>query len=434
MPTLSDIASMRETPRNKTMGYLSDFLNYLDQNALQKQFGYRNPVTGVISEALGIPAAARVANKLSYGEPITNVGKANVPLIPEDTAEAAMFTAPIAGKYLKTAGKMAGEAINNAMVYGEGNLAKITPQPMRMFVGPNSATFDKVNAVRAHEMERAGVDPEKIWQETGTFRGPDKQWRQEISDVGSKITDDVYHGIKEKQSFTGPASQALTHEELYKAYPELANIESGLYASQRPSGTYDASTKTITASGPGTTSQKSAMLHELQHAIQQKEGFARGGSASSIAPDIAQAKYDLKEIERQMSHLHDKASDEARYYIAKAKEEPEYKKFVDEAFAKYKAQLGEKSDKNPFGVDLNDAVKFHIIEKNGLVNKLGTQAENLRKLAGLEPVEAYRNLAGEAESRATQARMKMTEEERRKIFPLNSYDVPIKNLIVKYRD
>jgi hypothetical protein len=132
MPTLSEIASIRETPRNQAYGYISDFLNYLDKNALQQQFGYRNPVTGVISEALGIPAASRVANKLSYGEPITNVGKANVPLIPEDTAEAAMFAAPIAGAYGKTAGKMAGRAINDAMVYETGPLAKITPQPMRM--------------------------------------------------------------------------------------------------------------------------------------------------------------------------------------------------------------------------------------------------------------------------------------------------------------
>lgn len=132
MPTLSDIASMRETPRNPAWGHISDFLNYLDKNALQQQFGYRNPVTGVISEALGIPAASRVANKLSYGEPISNIGKANVPLIPEDTAEAAMFASPIAGAYGKYGGKELLRLINNAHLYGEGKLANITPQPMRM--------------------------------------------------------------------------------------------------------------------------------------------------------------------------------------------------------------------------------------------------------------------------------------------------------------
>ena len=118
---------MRETPRNPAWGHISDFLNYLDKNALQQQFGYRNPVTGVISEALGIPAASRVANKLSYGEPITNVGKANVPLIPEDTAEAAMFAAPIAGAYGKFAGKEALRAIHNAHVHPKWQIYPITP-------------------------------------------------------------------------------------------------------------------------------------------------------------------------------------------------------------------------------------------------------------------------------------------------------------------
>jgi hypothetical protein len=129
MPKLSDIASIRETPRNASLGAISDFLNYVDKNALQQQFGYKNPVTGGISEILGIPAAARVANKLSYGEPISNIGKANVAMIPDDTAQAAMMAGPLIGKYGRVAGRMGAKAINDAM-FGEGALAKITPQPM----------------------------------------------------------------------------------------------------------------------------------------------------------------------------------------------------------------------------------------------------------------------------------------------------------------
>jgi len=171
--------------------------------------------------------------------------------------------------------------------------------------------------------------------------------------------------------------------------------------------------------------------HELQHAVQAKEGFARGGSPKNLTPEIAQARYDLQETERQMRNLQDKASDEARYYIAKAQKEPEYKKFIDEAFTKYKNQFGEKSDKNPFGVDLNDAVKFHLIEQDGLVNRLGEKADSLRKLARLDPEEAYHRLAGEAEARAVQERLNMTDAERRAKFPYQSYDVPINELIVR---
>jgi hypothetical protein len=45
--------------------------------------------------------------------------------------------------------------------------------------------------------------------------------------------------------------------------------------------------------------------------------------------------------------------------------------------------------------------------------------------------EAYRRLAGEAEARATQARMNMNAAERRAKFPYDSYDVPVSDLIVR---
>jgi hypothetical protein len=397
---------MRETPRNKTMGYLSDFLNYLDQNALQKQFGYRNPVTGVISEALGIPAAARVANKLSYGEPITNVGKANVPLIPEDTAEAAMFAAPIAGAYGKTASKMAGRAINNAMVYGEGNLAKITPQPMRIFVGPNSATFDKVNAVRAHEMEKAGVAPEKIWQETGTFRGPDQQWRQEISDKASKITEDVFNQISTNQEFKGQMGQALQHEELYKAYPEAAGIPTTMFADEVPSGnvlrgrTGTFQVPQITVGGPSSMAQRSVGLHELQHAIQQKEGFARGGNINEYATGPMFDKT-ARDLTADLSQI------VTGGVSAKPLEVLEGLKYTDP------------KDIEP------------VLKKYGFKNideaKSFIYDENERRT----PLGQYLRTAGEAEARAVQKRRNFTDEERRKIFPLHSYDVPIKDLIFR---
>jgi hypothetical protein len=406
MPTLSQIASIRETPRNQAYGYISDFLNYLDKNALQQQFGYRNPVTGVISEALGIPAASRVANKLSYGEPITNVGKANVPLIPEDTAEAAMFAAPIAGKYAKTAGKMAGEAINNAMVYGEGNLAKITPQPMRIFVGPNSATFDKVNAVKAHEMEKAGIEPEKIWQETGTFRGPDQQWRQEINDKQAKITDEVFNQISTNKEFKGRMGEALQHEELYKAYPEAAGIPTTMFADEVPSGnvlrgkTGTFQVPQITVGGPSSMAQKSVGLHELQHAIQQKEGFARGGNINEYVTGPMFDKT-ARDLTADLSQI------VTGGVSAKPLEVLEGLKYTDP------------KDIEP------------ILKKYGFKNideaKSFIYDENERRT----PLGQYLRTAGEAEARAVQKRRNFTEEERRKIFPLHSYDVPIKDLIFR---
>lgn len=395
MPTLSDIASMRKTPRNAGWGAISDLLGYIDQNALQKQFGYRNPVTGAISEAVGIPAASRVADKLSYGEPITNVGKANVPLIPEDTAEAAMFAAPIAGAYGKVAKKMAGEAINNAMVYGEGKLAKITPQPMRIFVGPNSATFDKVNAVRAHEMEKAGVDPEKIWQETNTFRGPDKQWRQEISDENLQIND--YRG-------TGGAI-AINHPELQAAYEQIPRgvkvrpnpqIE-GMAAYEEPKDSL------YWKLGEGGTIHvptneklpKDIYAHELQHAVQAKEGFARGGSPSQmilVLEDLAKKK-----------------REEAKTFFAQSTNNDPLNPQIIKPGARQKGLALEKEARE--------------LESKAMLAYHSEQAK----------MDLYKNLAGEAEARAVQSRVGMTPAQRKQTFPLNSYDVPLKDLIYRYK-
>jgi hypothetical protein len=50
---------------------------------------------------------------------------------------------------------------------------------------------------------------------------------------------------------------------------------------------------------------------------------------------------------------------------------------------------------------------------------------------GDEAFQKYRLLAGEAEARAAAARRLMTERQRRVTFPLNSYDVPINQLIMK---
>jgi hypothetical protein len=95
-------SEMKATPRKKGYGVASDVLKGVHEFA-SKPFGYENPPVEFISELLGIPAASRVLDKLSYGEPITNAGKANVPLIPDDTFDAA--TALLGG--LGTASKLA---------------------------------------------------------------------------------------------------------------------------------------------------------------------------------------------------------------------------------------------------------------------------------------------------------------------------------------
>jgi hypothetical protein len=71
-----------------------------------------------------------------------------------------------------------------------------------------------------------------------------------------------------------------------------------------------------------------------------------------------------------------------------------------------------------------------------ILNKLDIERQNLFGLdegimAQQQNIETYRRLAGEAEARATQNRIMMTEEQRRAKFPLESYDVPLEELIIR---
>jgi hypothetical protein len=276
-----------------------------------------------------------------------------------------------------------------------------------MFIGKSAKNWDAAAATKALEMEKAGVDPKMIWQETGTWKGPEGQWRQEISDKSSKITDDVYNQISANKQFKGPMSQALRHEELYKAYPQSLGIPTTMFADIAPSGNLSPGrsgtfqTPQITVGGPSTMDQRSVALHELQHAIQHREGFARGGSPNAFKPNdvfSTKALEDAAIIDKLMR------GSNLNQLEAKQRFETLFKKSPE-------------------------AGAFSALERIGTGKDLDA-ARDAARLAD-KPIESYRRLAGEAEARATQKRRNMTTEERRAKFPVESYDVPINQLIIR---
>ena len=104
--------SIGPTPRNPLLGYLSDLsqggLEYLrDPRFRQAMMQLPQALPGFrlggqalpqMIESTGIP---QTMQRMAYGLPLTNIGKANVPLLPEDTANAAMTLAPFAGPLIK---------------------------------------------------------------------------------------------------------------------------------------------------------------------------------------------------------------------------------------------------------------------------------------------------------------------------------------------
>lgn len=115
--------NIRATPQNATLGAIANFLKqtYAPQRTQQMQ--------GVM-ELLGVPALARTAERMSYGEPVTNINKANVPLLPADTAEAAM----LAGPPLASLARRVGTNLVQTAPYVARDLAQSMTSPMRSYV------------------------------------------------------------------------------------------------------------------------------------------------------------------------------------------------------------------------------------------------------------------------------------------------------------
>lgn len=303
-----------------------------------------------------------------------------------------------------------------------------------MFIGESANTWDAVSAAQAKALEKQGKTPQEIWKETGTFKGVDGKYRQEIPDntaqmVGYKglpVSQSLPKSVKETGGGFYSQSDLISHPKLFSAYPEFENL--GVkFLDMNGNGQYNASTKDIFLDKELAKQQaKSTNLHELQHAIQHKEGFARGGSPESLAQEVFDAKENFNKYDSLRQRAYDAASQEAAWKI----KDPAYADIIKNEMAKHEATLGLKSADNPFGVDEQQALSWYLANEKG-APRYAELANQNRMLSGMDASQAYKHLAGEAEARAVQARMNMTPEQRRATFPLDSYDIPVNQLIVK---
>jgi hypothetical protein len=170
--------------------------------------------------------------------------------------------------------------------------------------------------------------------------------------------------------------RVIQDKALFEVYPELKDVVVVFDKAQGLNASYETGdNQIIIRIGAVWKQTKSTLIHEIQHAIQDIEGFAKGGSAEAMND------YSLKEskkiIEDKYSHL------------------PSYKT------AKENGTLDEWVKK--------------------MVNATGE---------GITPLEAYRRLAGEVEARNASARMQMTPEERRNTLLSETADVAPEDQIV----
>ena len=242
-------------------------------------------------------------------------------------------------------------------------------------------TFRMDNLSVARKMEEEKKDAKAIKMATGWERGADGKWRYEMPDAKIKDTMDVGGGhiVKRYEDDMlwngGKLSEVIDAPELFKAYPQLKDvrIETDAIMNDMPSnGEYNSKTNTITIHADELKYMNGILNHEIQHAIQDIEGFAKGGSPRLVRGEV---KKRFDEVTKQIRQLR-----------AENKE--------NEAKA--------------------------LIEKNrGLYN---AYIKN-------DDYNSYKSLAGEVEARNVSARLNMTPEERRKTLAESTEDVARKDQI-----
>jgi hypothetical protein len=267
-----------------------------------------------------------------------------------------------------------------------------------MFAGRTAKTADQVALRKAEEMAANGTPREQIWHETGWFQGADDQWRFEIPDQGMRVT-----GLKEWFPEKQPGEPAMAprfgegydmradalgaeprvadmfaHDLLDAAYPErLMDMPLGAFNDPTVRGAVG-----ITPDGRKMVAlnemltppdAKSTALHELQHLIQEKEGFSLGTTADAQARN---APLSQNSILKQMRES----------YAKRLFDDPEFVR-SGEAKAEWERILRLEKD---------------AAESDGY--------------------QAYRNAPGEVEARNVQARQSFTADQRKALPPWKAPD------------
>lgn len=170
-----------------------------------------------------------------------------------------------------------------------------------IFAGPKALTADLGALAKAKSLAKAGRDPEAVRAETGWFMGPDKNWRFEIDDSAAKFD---RNALQFPQS--GKLSDVLQHDELYRAYPHLRGAK--LMSEPGRGGSTLGATSGAGADAPifslGTKAGDDVLLHEVQHGIQDFEGFEPGlstaGAQSYFPDEIERTAHDLLSTSKRL--------------------------------------------------------------------------------------------------------------------------------------
>lgn len=255
--------------------------------------------------------------------------------------------------------------------------------------------------------------------------------REEYEVLSKKYESDKFGGEKLDNNHTLEAY--VDAPELFKAYPELKDVG---FRFEDTGGNEIASYRYISnvfevdkddvgeivvntgkvSKNTRTREVKSAVLHEMQHAIQEIEGFARGGNPKSMQERFEAAKKEWR-ARAWADALRDKADEMGEHYNQAAVE----KALIDE----YK-EMGMDNDEWMPNKDIR-MKGFNYFARGYSDRSMDADIKNFRLAestrADFNPYVEYTRLGGEVESRNVEARMGMSAEERSASLAAETEDV-----------
>lgn len=216
--------------------------------------------------------------------------------VPKDMLEASARDVSVLGDHNYDK-ETVGPATEMAMNLAGGGMPMAEKGAAGIFGGRLAQTADLKALQEAERMRMHGMHPNDVWNDTGWYRSPmDSKWRFEIPDNKMALSR-MSNG--EGDSLRGQVRGMVSHPELIKAYPEIGS--QGMWVtrdSSRPtgSGMYNPIHDDLKGflkpysevSAPNMQVGRSVGAHELQHAVQDIEGFAFGANPDAYARFIEQ--------------------------------------------------------------------------------------------------------------------------------------------------
>ena len=328
-----------------------------------------------------------------------------------------------------------------------------TGPPARFSYAGRNANGANLDSLReAQEMQAAGADMESIRKATGWHEGMDGKWRWEIDDskmeyhragdalfgrnhpeyaeqqrleqkmLYGELTDTEQARLRALTETWGRERSQLServergnarledvldHEELFRAYPQLRHVR--VVFDETPKGvlgSFSAEGNQITISEELRDAPQDVLIHEIQHAIQNAEGFAKGSNRQYWEEKLTNGdEIQSKGFQEAREKLIQFQLDEANEEVLALRDQLEKAGELDDGFREYD-RIWEEAERRGLDKKINE---YYDLREN--------YYDQLHKPQRSVPSELYYNTAGEIEARDAANRRPMSSETRKRIKP-----------------